>query len=79
MNTRRHARPLHVQQWRFLAVAAVLLVLSGAVVLVWLRIDAGDRRADDLAAEADLRGDAVATLATDVRVLRSQIKAGVRA
>ncbi|MGW9395322.1 hypothetical protein ACWGSH_31065, partial [Streptomyces diastaticus] len=76
MNTRRHARPLHVQQWRFLAVAAVLLVLSGAVVLVWLRIDAGDRRADDLAAEADLRGDAVATLATDVRVLRSQIKAG---
>ncbi|MGW9285284.1 hypothetical protein ACWGSA_24565, partial [Streptomyces diastaticus] len=57
MNTRRHARPLHVQQWRFLAVAAVLLVLSGAVVLVWLRIDAGDRRADDLAA-ASPRGPA---------------------
>jgi hypothetical protein len=62
-------------RWRSLAVAAVLLVLSGAVVLVWLRIDTEARRADSLAAEADLRGDAVSTLAGDVRVLREQIKA----
>ncbi|MFF9568514.1 collagen-like protein [Streptomyces sp. NPDC014685] len=60
----------------------MLLVLSGAVVLVWLRIGAADRRADlqaaeadRLAAEADRRGAAVTTLATDVRTLRSQIKA----
>lgn len=63
------------QRWRSLAVAAVLLVLSGAVVLVWLRIDAEGRRADALADEANLRGDAVSTLAGDVRLLRAQIKA----
>ncbi|WP_330339430.1 collagen-like protein [Streptomyces sp. NBC_00557] len=63
------------QRWRTLATAAVLLVLCGAVVLVWLRIDAESRRADALAQEANLRGDAVATLAGDVRVLRAQIKA----
>lgn len=62
-------------RWRSLAVAAVLLVLSGAVVLVWLRIDTEARRADALAAEADLRGGAVSTLAGDVRVLREQLKA----
>ncbi|MFI9600313.1 collagen-like protein [Streptomyces sp. NPDC052043] len=53
----------------------MLLVLFGAVVLVWLRIDGESRRADALAAEANLRGEAVSTLATDVRVLREQIKA----
>lgn len=67
------------QRWRSLAVAAVLFILSGAVVLVWLRIDAEARRADALAAEAALRGDAVATLAADVRALREQIKAAGRA
>jgi hypothetical protein len=73
--TRRHAQPVLAQRWRSLAVAAVLLVLSGAVVLVWLRIDSEARRADALATEADLRGDAVSTLAGDVRILREQIKA----
>ncbi|MYU28676.1 hypothetical protein CFC35_23280 [Streptomyces sp. FBKL.4005] len=63
------------QRWRSLALTAVLLVLSGAVVLVWLKIEAEARRADSLAAEANLRGDAVSTLAGDVRVLRAQIKA----
>ncbi|MFF9324053.1 collagen-like protein [Streptomyces sp. NPDC014776] len=53
----------------------MLLVLAGAIILVWLRIDAEARRADALAAEANLRGDAVSTLAGDVRVLRAQIKA----
>ncbi|MFF9123146.1 collagen-like protein [Streptomyces sp. NPDC014889] len=71
----RHAQPILAQRWRSLAVAAVLLVLTGAVVLVWLRINAEARRADALADEADLRGSAVATLATDVRVLRAQIEA----
>jgi hypothetical protein len=73
--TARHAQPILAQRWRSLAVAAVLLVLSGAVVLVWLRIDAEARRADALADEANLRGDAVSVLAGDVRVLREQIKA----
>ncbi|MBC2864425.1 collagen-like protein [Streptomyces mexicanus] len=63
------------QRWRSLAATAVLLLLAGAVVLVWLRIDAEARRADALAAEANRRGDAVSTLASDVRVLRAQIKA----
>ncbi|RPK74442.1 Collagen triple helix repeat (20 copies) [Streptomyces sp. ADI95-17] len=71
-----HRRPdVLVRQWRTFALAAVLLVLSGAVLLVWLRIGAADRRADDLAAEADRRGTAVSTLAGDVRVLRAQIAA----
>jgi hypothetical protein len=55
--------------------AAALLVLSGAIVLVWLRIDAEARRADRLGAEAGRRGDAVTTLAEDVRILRKQVKA----
>ncbi|MGW7248805.1 collagen-like protein [Streptomyces decoyicus] len=63
------------QRWRTFAVAAVLLVLSGAIVLVWLRIDDADRHAEQLASEANRRGDAVTTLAGDVRVLRAQIKA----
>lgn len=63
------------QRWRSIAVAAVLLVLSGAVVLVWLRIAAEAERGDQLAAEAEARGDAVSTLADDVRILRAQIRA----
>ncbi|MCX5562703.1 collagen-like protein [Streptomyces sp. NBC_00038] len=73
--TRRHAQPILAQRWRSLAVAAVLLVLSGAVVLVWLRIDAESSARKEAIAEANLRGDAVTTLAGDVRVLREQIKA----
>ncbi|WP_228995173.1 collagen-like protein [Streptomyces sp. DH8] len=73
---RRH-RPdgLLARRWRSLAVTAVLAVLSGAIVLVWLRIDAEARRTASVAAEADRRGDAVSTLAGDVRTLRAQIKA----
>lgn len=73
--TRRH-RPqgLLARRWRTLATAAVLAVLSGAVILVWLRIDAEATRTQQVAAEADRRGDAVSTLAGDVRVLRAQIK-----
>nr|WP_237505489.1 collagen-like protein [Streptomyces sp. SID8378] len=63
------------RRWRSLAVAAVLAVLSGAIVLVWLRIDAEAQRTATVAAEADRRGDAVSTLAGDVRTLRAQIQA----
>jgi outer membrane murein-binding lipoprotein Lpp len=62
-------------RWRQIAVAAVLLVLSGAVVLVWLQIRAEVTRGDQLAAEAEARGDAVSVLADDVRVLRAQLRA----
>ncbi|MCX4607003.1 collagen-like protein [Streptomyces mirabilis] len=72
---RRHAQPILAQRWRSLAVAAVLLVLAGAVVLVWLRVDAEASARRAAIAEANLRGDAVTTLASDVRVLREQIKA----
>lgn len=75
---RRHAPSIFAQRWRSLAVAAVLLVLSGAVVLVWLRVDAevSARKQETAAAvaEANLRGDAVSVLAGDVRVLREQVK-----
>ncbi len=72
-----HSRPkaLLARRWRTLALAAVLLVLSGAVLLVWLRIDAEAQRTANVAAEADKRGDAVSTLAGDVRTLRAQIQA----
>jgi type II secretory pathway pseudopilin PulG len=62
-------------RWKAFALLAFLLALTGAVLLVYVRVQAEASRADQLAAEADLRGNAVATLATDVRVLRSQLKA----
>jgi type II secretory pathway pseudopilin PulG len=63
------------RRWKPLALLAVLLALTGGVLLVYVRVQAEASRADQLAAEADLRGNAVSTLATDVRVLRSQLKA----
>ncbi|MHC3391284.1 collagen-like protein [Streptomyces lavendulocolor] len=63
------------ERWKAFAGAAVLLVLSGAVVLVWLRIDQEAAARQQAIAEANLRGDAVSTLAGDVRVLRAQIQA----
>ncbi|WP_405674917.1 collagen-like protein [Streptomyces sp. NBC_01511] len=72
-----HRRPdVLVRQWRTLALAAVLLVLAGAVVLVWLRVDREVVARQQATDEANARGNAVATLAGDVRVLRAQIKAG---
>lgn len=56
-------------------IACALLALTGFSILIWQRIDAGDRRATELATEADLRGTAVSTLAGDVRALRQQVKA----
>lgn len=64
------------RRWRSVLTACVLIALSGAVLIIWTRIDAESRRADQLADEADLRGTAVSTLAGDVRALRSQLQAG---
>lgn len=63
------------RRWKPIALLAFLLALTGAVLLVYVRVQAETRRGDELAAEADLRGTAVSTLAGDVRVLRAQIKA----
>lgn len=62
------------RRWRTIALACWLVAITGAVLLVWARIDSADRHAADLAAEADRRGTAVSTLATDVRRLRTQLK-----
>ncbi|MGW5582796.1 collagen-like protein [Streptomyces sp. NPDC003857] len=56
-------------------IVAALLVLGGAVLLVYIRVQSEAHRADQLADEADLRGTAVSTLAGDVRALREQVKA----
>ncbi|MFE6819414.1 collagen-like protein [Streptomyces sp. NPDC057677] len=62
-------------RWRALALTAFLLVLSGAVILVWLRITHETEAREQAIAEANLRGDAASTLAGDVRVLRAQVEA----
>ncbi|MFG2496624.1 collagen-like protein [Streptomyces sp. NPDC048441] len=65
---------LLARRWRSVFLVCVLVALSGVAVLLWARIDAGDRRADQLAAEAGRRGTAVSTLARDVRTLRAQVR-----
>ncbi|MEV5983383.1 collagen-like protein [Streptomyces sp. NPDC052114] len=69
-----HLERVLARRWRSVFLVCVLLALSGVAVILWARIDAGDRRADRLAAEADRRGDAVSTLARDVRTLRAQVR-----
>ncbi|MGW1407200.1 collagen-like protein [Streptomyces sp. NPDC002403] len=54
---------------------AALLFLGGAIALAFLRIAQADHRADQMAAVADRRGSGVSTLSTDVRRLRSQVRA----
>ncbi|QGZ53381.1 collagen-like protein (plasmid) [Streptomyces sp. QHH-9511] len=61
-------------RWRRLATLCSLVALFGIAAILWARIDTADRKAADLAAEADLRGNAVSTLATDVRKLRTQLE-----
>lgn len=56
-------------------IVAGMLFLGGGLALAFLQIDRAQQRGDELAAEADRRGNAVTTLAADVRTLRSQIKA----
>ncbi|HCA85333.1 MAG TPA: hypothetical protein DEQ61_07455, partial [Streptomyces sp.] len=62
------------RRWRSVFLACLLVALSGAVVIIWARIDAESARAEQLATEADRRGTAVSTLATDVRRLRAQLQ-----
>jgi hypothetical protein len=66
------------RRWRPIAVLFWLVALSGAVVIMWGRMEAETKRADQLAveaaAEADRRGEAVSILASDVRQLRTQVK-----
>lgn len=56
---------------------AILLFLGGAIAVTYLLIDR-DRMATQLANEANLRGQAVSTLAGDVRALRQQVAASGR-
>ncbi|MDX3507483.1 collagen-like protein [Streptomyces caniscabiei] len=71
--TRRTEQAL-ARRWRPIALLCWLIALSGAVVIIWGRIDAETSRADQLAVEADRRGQAVSTLASDVRELRTQVR-----
>lgn len=65
------------RRWRPIALLCWLVALSGAVVIMWGRLDAeagrAEQRADQFAAEAARRGEAVSTLASDVRALRTQV------
>lgn len=70
---RRTQRALH-QSRHLLWSTAILLFVGGAITIVLLLIDR-DHMASQLAKEANLRGQAVSTLAGDVRALRQQVKA----
>ncbi|WP_329220693.1 collagen-like protein [Streptomyces microflavus] len=56
-------------------ITAALLALGGGLAVAFLQIERAEGRATELALEADRRGDAVSTLAGDVRTLRAQITA----
>lgn len=62
------------RHWRAIATMTALVALFGLGAILWARVDGSDRKAEQLATEADLRGTAVSTLATDVRRLRTQLK-----
>lgn len=69
-----------VLHWRGLATLCAIVALFGISWALWHQMDAdraaSDRRYAAAAAEADKRGLAVSTLATDVRQLRAQVQAG---
>ncbi|MDX2697117.1 collagen-like protein [Streptomyces ipomoeae] len=60
---------------RLLLLVAVLLTLGGGVALSLILIGREADARQQLATEADLRGEAVSVLAGDVRALREQVKA----
>jgi len=69
------ARRHHAQaRARALWVLAIALFVGGAVAVAWL-VAERDRLYGELENEADLRGNAVSTLAGDVRALRQQVRA----
>jgi hypothetical protein len=59
---------------RALWILALVLFVGGAVAVAWL-VAERDRLYGELENEADLRGNAVSTLAGDVRALRQQVRA----
>lgn len=60
---------------RLLLLVAALLTLGGGVALSFILIGREADARQQLATEADLRGEAVSVLAGDVRALREQVKA----
>jgi hypothetical protein len=68
-----------VLHWRGIAIVCAIVALFGISWALWHRVDAdrsaADRRYEAATAEANKRGDAVSTLAGDVRALRAQVKA----
>lgn len=63
-----------VLHWRGLATLCAIVALFGIAAILWHRIDVSDRNYAAAVEEADLRGEAVSTLAGDVRALRAQVK-----
>jgi hypothetical protein len=61
--------------WRGIATLCAIVALAGISWVLWHRIDSSDRNYAAAVKEADRRGDAVTTLASDVRALRAQVKA----
>ena len=68
----RRAEEVLARRRVLLWIVTALLLLGGAIGVVWLQGRAESAR---LAAEADRRGTAVSTLADDVRTLRAQVVA----
>lgn len=64
-----------VDHWRGIVTVCAIVALFGIAWATWHRIDSSDRNYTAAAAEANRRGDAVSTLAGDVRALRAQVKA----
>ncbi|MEE4598208.1 collagen-like protein [Streptomyces sp. DSM 41524] len=66
------------RRWRGVLLVCTLVALAGAVLVLWAQVDHDRERAQQrevqARAEADRRGDAVSTLATDVRRLRTQLR-----
>jgi hypothetical protein len=63
-----------ISHWRGIATLCAIVALFGIAWATWHRVDASDRRYAAAAAEANKRGNAVSTLAGDVRALRAQVK-----
>ncbi|MER8158176.1 collagen-like protein [Streptomyces sp. NPDC094472] len=66
------------RRWRGVLLVCTLVALAGAVLILWSTVDHERERAQQrevqARTEADRRGDAVSTLATDVRRLRTQLQ-----
>lgn len=63
-----------ITHWRGIVTACAIVALFGISWATWTRLNESDRLYSAAAAEANKRGDAVSTLAGDVRALREQVK-----